>query len=76
MSGTDERPLPFSNPRRYVQEHRDDLIYLLLNGEPYVRGVAMAVLIEGGGRAEIDQVIRELQLARELDPETREKVIG
>ena len=65
---------PLSDPRSYVQEHRKDLLHLLRCGEPYVRGLALHVLLEGAEPADWDLVEREVQLARELDDETLEEI--
>jgi hypothetical protein len=65
---------PFSKPREYVKEHRDDLVFLIRNGDSTVRALALAVLIEGGGRASLETIERELQLAKQLTDEEREKV--
>lgn len=65
---------PFSKPKEYVREHREDLLFLIRNGDPTIRAMALAVLIEGGGRASLETVEREIQLAKELTEEERENV--
>ena len=45
--------------REYVQEIRDDLVYIL-------RAVAAALLTRGGEKPDIEQVKMELDLAEEI----------
>jgi HEAT repeat protein len=59
-----------------VQEHRDDLVYLLRNGEPYVRGLALYVLLEGADKNEWELVEREVQLAQQIGDDVLEGVKG
>jgi len=72
----DRASRPFSSPRAYVREHRSDLLYLLKNGEPYVRALALYVLIKGGQDADWELVEREVQLAQELGDDVLEEVMG
>lgn len=65
MSASDPRP-PLT---RYVQENREDLLYIMLNGDRTARALAMAVLVEGGESADIELVERELELMKELSDE-------
>jgi len=55
--------------QEYVQEHRDDLMYLLRNGDETVRALALAVLLQGGQDADVQLVKRELELYQEADLE-------
>jgi hypothetical protein len=54
---------------KYVQENRDDLMYILKNGDRTLRVLALAVLLEGGREADIELVERELELLQEVDDE-------
>lgn len=65
--GASMSEMPFSNPSDYVDNHRDDLIYLLRNGEPYVRGLALYVLLEGGDTNDWQLIEREVELAQEVE---------
>lgn len=69
-----ERPL--SNSRQYVQDHREDLLYLLRNGEPYVRGLALYVLLEGGQPNDWELIEREVQLAQQVGDDVLREVMG
>jgi hypothetical protein len=69
-------PLPFSDPEAYVREHREDLMVLVLNGDPMVRALALAVFVEAGGDADLDLVEREVQMAQELGDDLRQEVLG
>jgi hypothetical protein len=57
--------------QRYVQEHRDDLLEILKNGDKTARMLAFAVLLDGGRDVDIELVERELQLLQEVDEEWR-----
>lgn len=61
--GTD----PLTGPQRYVQENRDELLELIMHGDPFIRTVGLAILYKGGQKADIDTVIRELELLKKLD---------
>ena len=69
---TAERPL--SRPAEYVQEHRDDLMYLLRRGDPTIRALALYVLLEGGERNDWELVEREVELAQELGEDVLQNV--
>lgn len=64
MTPQDDPRLP---AERYVQQHRDDLIKLVKHDDPFIRTLAIAMLYKGGQEAELEQVIRELELLKELD---------
>ena len=62
--------------RTYVDEHEQELRGLVRNGDPFIRTLALAVLIRGGGQADLELVEKEVQLAQELDEETLTEVLG
>lgn len=45
---------------RYVQNHRDDLIYAIKNGDSFVQALAIAALLRGG-EAELELAKREIE---------------
>lgn len=55
--------------QEYVKDHRDDLMYILKNGDQTARALALSVLIEGGRDVDIELVERELQLVQEVGDE-------
>ena len=55
--------------QEYVQENRDDLMYLLKNGDETVRALAIAVLLKGGREGDVELVERELELYQEAGVE-------
>lgn len=55
--------------QEYVKDHRDDLMFLLRNGDRTTRALAIAVLLEGGRDVDLELVERELELAQEVDEE-------
>lgn len=68
---TDDVHLP-----RYVEEHEEELRGLVRNGDPFIRTLALAVLIRGGGRADLELVEKEVQLAQQLDEDTLTEVLS
>jgi hypothetical protein len=50
--------------RRYVQNHRDDLLYAIQHGDPFVQSLAIAALLRGGD-AELELAKRELERLQE-----------
>ena len=58
---------PMTAPQRYVRENRDDIVKLILQGDPFVRTVGLALLYKGGQKADIDSVIQELELLKQID---------
>jgi len=58
---------PLTGPQRYVQQNRDDLITLIKHGDPFIRTLALTILYESGQEADIDRVIYEPELLKELD---------
>lgn len=54
---------------QYVQDSREDLMYLLKNGDRTTRMLALAVLLEGGQEADVALVEKELELLQEVDDE-------
>ena len=58
---------PITGPQRYVQENRDDLIKLIIHSDPFIRTLGLAILYKDGQRADIDSVIRELEILKDLD---------
>lgn len=60
----------------YVDEHRQELRSLVRNGDGFIRTLALAVLIRGGGQADLELAEKELQLAKELDEETLREVLS
>lgn len=65
---------PLSQPQRYVEEHREDLIYLLRNGDATIRALALYVLLEGGDANDWKLIEREVQLAQEIGEDTYSKI--
>jgi len=62
-------------PERYVDEHRDRLLNLIRHGDPFIRTLALATLVQGGGEGDIQVARQKLDLLAELDPEERAKVM-
>lgn len=53
--------------RRYVREHREELEYILKHGSSLeLRAYAGALLIRGLSDPELDDVIDDLELGREV----------
>ena len=52
--------------REYLQNNRDDLMTLLKHGDPTLRALAIAVLLECGTEAEIEDVQDELDLYKRI----------
>lgn len=69
-----EPDIPPSNPEEFVSEHREDLMEILLNGDRTLRALAIAILLEGGDKADVDLVKRELELFEELDEQVRDRL--
>ncbi|WP_192918473.1 hypothetical protein [Salinigranum salinum] len=47
--------------REYVQNHREDLAYILKHGtDETVRGLALAVLLRGGDERDREEIKREI----------------
>lgn len=61
---------------RYVEEHQKELRALVRNGDPFIRTLALAILIRGGGRADLELVEKEVQLAQKLDEDTLTEVLS
>ena len=60
----------------YVDEHQEELRALVRNGDPFIRTLALAVLIRGGGQADLELVKKEIQLAQKLDEDTLTEVLS
>ncbi|MBB6647911.1 hypothetical protein [Halobellus ruber] len=65
---------PSSSPEEFVDEHREELMEILLNGDRTLRALAIAILLEGGDDPDIDLVKRELELFEDLDEKVREEL--
>lgn len=52
--------------RDYLQNNRGDLMKLLKHGDPTLRALAIAVLLEAGTEAEIEEVQEELDLYKRI----------
>lgn len=56
------------NPEEYVKENRETLVYVIKHGsEPFVRALAMAALVEYGGRPGREQLERELDQMERME---------
>ena len=52
--------------RNYVERHREDLAYILINGEDEtVRSLALATLLRGGSRRDREAVKEEIDRLQE-----------
>jgi len=60
----------------YVDEHQEELRALVRNGDPFIRTLALAVLIRGGGQVDLELVEKEIQLAQKLDEDTLTEVLS
>lgn len=63
-----------SSPEEFVEENRDELMEILLNGDRTLRALAIAILLEGGDDPDIELVKRELELFEELDERVRDEL--
>jgi hypothetical protein len=69
-----ESSSPPSSPEEFVDEHREELMEVLLNGDRTLRALAIAILLEGGDEPDVDLVKRELELFEDLDEKVREEL--
>jgi hypothetical protein len=65
---------PPSGPKEFVDEHREELMEILLNGDRTLRALAIAILLEGGDDPDIELVKRELELFEELDEKVQDEL--
>lgn len=55
-----------ADPEAYVREHRDDLIEIIKHGDDaFVRGLALAAIIEYGEDPDVEDLIVEIERFRE-----------
>lgn len=55
--------------RKYVEENRKDVLKMIRHEDTFMRALGLAVLYEGGEKADIEIVKRELELLEEVGDE-------
>lgn len=60
--------MQITDPDRYVQENREKLVRIIKHGtDPFVRALAMAILVEYGTDPDIEKVRREFDTFVEME---------
>lgn len=55
--------------RKYVKENREELMKLVRHGDPFIRTLGLAALLEGGDKVDLKMAKRELELIEEIEGE-------
>jgi hypothetical protein len=54
------------DPETYVREHREELIEVIKHGDDaFVRGIAIAAILEFGDDPDVDELVTEIERHRE-----------